>query len=440
MAFAFMALAVLCVSALAQENTAEDWYRRGNDLEGNRSYEDAVNAYDKALELNPKYAAAWCDKGRALSRMAIFPNATGKYNESLKAFDKATELDPQNSTIWALKGQVLSSMATFTGNESIYNDSLQALDKALQIDPKNPQAWDFKGSTLMAMRRNNESVEAFDRAIQNIGRYQGNQTEELSGLWLTRAVVLQQAGRMNEALLSFDKAVQIVPENYDARMMRGRALFNLGEYNRSIEDFEAASDAGRSPSALANAWIEKANTLMKLGRYEEAEAIYNKTAELNYSSNAFDTGSYYLARSWQGEGNALAKLGRHNESLAAFDRAIALEPHFAYEIWSDKGLVLMDMGRNDEALQAYDEATDATSETDSPRAWVGKGNVLDKMDKHDEAVKAYNEAIKICDEALELYPLNGDAWYYKGAALKALGRNTEADAAFAKADNRWFSS
>jgi len=428
-------------SAPVQENAAQDWYRRGNDLERNGSYEDAVNAYDKAIEINPKYTAAWSDKGRALSRMAIFPNSTGKYNESLKAFDKAIELDPLNSTIWSFKGQTLTSMATFTGNESIYNESLEALDNALQIDPKNPQAWDFKGATLMSMRRNNESVEAFDRAIENIGRYQGNQTEELSGLWLTRAVVLQQAGRMNEALLSFDKAVQIVPEYYDARMMRGRALFNLGEYNLSIEDFDAAaSNTERSPSAMANAWISKADALMKIGKYEDAKAIYDKTVELNYSADAFGTDTYYLARGWQGEGNVLAKLGSYNESLQAFDKAIELRPYFVYEVWSDKGLALSEMERYDEAIDAYDRAIEATAETDSPRAWIGKGNLLDKMGKHDEAIKAYDEAIKICDKFLELYPLNGDAWYYKGATLKALGRNVEADAAFAKADNRWFSS
>ncbi|MDD2834985.1 MAG: tetratricopeptide repeat protein [Methanothrix sp.] len=364
-----------------------------------------------------------------------------KYNESLKAFDKAIELDPLNSTIWSFKGQTLTSMATFTGNESIYNESLEALDNALQIDPKNPQAWDFKSATLMSMRRNNESVEAVDRAIENIGRYQGNQTEELSGLWLTRAVVLQQAGRMNEALLSFDKAVMIVPEYYDARMMRGRALFNLGEHNLSIEDFDAAaSNTERSPSAMAHAWISKADALMKIGKYEDAKAIYDKTIELNYSADAFGTGTYYLARGWQGEGNALAKLGSYNESLQAFDKVIELRPYFVYEAWCDKGLALSEMERYDVAIDAYDRAIEATAETDSPRAWIGKGNVLDKMGKHDEAIKAYDEAIKICDRLLVLYPLNGDAWYYKGAALKALGRNSEADAAFAKADNRWFCS
>lgn len=34
--------------------------------------------------------------------------------------------------------------------------------------------------------------------------------------------------------------------------------------------------------------------------------------------------------------------------------------------------------------------------------------------------------------------LNGYAWYAKGTALKALGQNSEADAAKARAKNRWF--
>ena len=45
-AIALLALAMLCASSLAQENTAEDWYKKGRDLAKNGSYEEAVFAYN----------------------------------------------------------------------------------------------------------------------------------------------------------------------------------------------------------------------------------------------------------------------------------------------------------------------------------------------------------------------------------------------------------
>ncbi len=49
------------------------------------------------------------------------------------------------------------------------------------------------------------------------------------------------------------------------------------------------------------------------------------------------------------------------------------------------------------------------------------------MGKYDEAIKAY-------DQAISINPQYANAWNNKGVALQALGRTSEADAAFAKAE------
>ena len=56
-----------------------------------------------------------------------------------------------------------------------------------------------------------------------------------------------------------------------------------------------------------------------------------------------------------------------------------------------------------------------------------KGNALLKLGKYDESIEAYNKAI-------ELFPDEATQWFNKGKALQALNRTTEADEAFAKAN------
>jgi tetratricopeptide (TPR) repeat protein len=48
--------------------------------------DEAIKCYDKALEIDPKYANAWNNKG-------IFFNNLGRKDEALKAYEKALEID-----------------------------------------------------------------------------------------------------------------------------------------------------------------------------------------------------------------------------------------------------------------------------------------------------------------------------------------------------------
>jgi tetratricopeptide (TPR) repeat protein len=59
-------------------------------------------------------------------------------------------------------------------------------------------------------------------------------------------------------------------------------------------------------------------------------------------------------------------------------------------------------------------------------AWYNKGEALRKQDK-------YVEAIYHFDKALKIDPSYSKAYSSKGLALKALGRDAEAEEAFARA-------
>jgi len=57
------------------------------------NYDEAIKTLDKAIEINPRLAEAWYNKGNALLSL-------GKYEEAIKAFDKAIEINPQYAKAW----------------------------------------------------------------------------------------------------------------------------------------------------------------------------------------------------------------------------------------------------------------------------------------------------------------------------------------------------
>src|SRR5512136_1353274 len=94
-----LAIIILSLPAFAQ-TTAEDWFSKGNALFNQSNYNESIQAYDKAIELNPQFALYWNGKGNSL-------NAQNKRDEAIQAYDKAIEIDPQYAMPWTNKGKTL---------------------------------------------------------------------------------------------------------------------------------------------------------------------------------------------------------------------------------------------------------------------------------------------------------------------------------------------
>ncbi len=114
--------------------------------------DEALKAYDKAIEINPQNTDSWNNKGDVLTKL-------NKSDEALKAFDKAIEINPQNADAWNNKGVAL-------GNLNKYEDAMVAFDKSIEINPQNTDAWNNKGDALSKQNKYDEAKKAFDKAIE----------------------------------------------------------------------------------------------------------------------------------------------------------------------------------------------------------------------------------------------------------------------------------
>ena len=88
--------------------------------------------------------------------------------------------------------------------------------------------------------------------------------------------------------------------------------------------------------------------------------------------------------------------------------------------------MLLVQGRVDEAIACYDKAIEIDPDNSSVFL-ISKGIALFSQRKYDEAMTCF-------DKAIEIDPNNADAWNGKGHALAFLGRNTEAQECFNKAE------
>jgi len=411
---------------LAEGMTSEDLIELGLSLYQNRSYDEALKAYEEALLLSPDDARAWMGKGKVL-------NALGDYNRSIEAYRNATEINPDDPEAWLWIGLNYYFMRN-------YNRSLESLAFAIDIDGNYTRAWDLKSSVLVGMGRFNESLEASMEAMRTCDE---NDLETLGRSWISRGFVLRQMGREKEALEAFENASQIDPMSYDAWILLGDALQARGEHDRAIEAYDSlmSNIAPTSTPFLALVLVNKAGALMNTGRYEEAKALYQEAIDLNYTDDSMDR--YYLASALLGKARLLTKLGEYELSIDACNRSMQADPRLADDAWRGIADAYMGMGEYEKALEAYDKAIELYPESvyaEVGFTWKGKGDSLKALGLDDEAMLAYRSSLAASDLAIEhpdegrqAYPLDGEFWHSRGAVLEALGMEDESKEAFRKA-------
>ncbi|MEM7066984.1 MAG: tetratricopeptide repeat protein, partial [Cyanobacteria bacterium P01_B01_bin.77] len=148
-----------------------------------------------------------------------------------------------------------------------------------------------------------------------------SETPEFSSDLLTfeLGITLRKLNRYEEAIASYDEALEHKPNYYIAWHNRGVALEYLGAYEEALVSY---SKATQLKSDYHLGWIGRGNILNKLGRYEEAIASYDEALKLKPDDH----------QAWYNRGVALGNLERYEEAIASYDQALAIKPD-DYDTW-----------------------------------------------------------------------------------------------------------
>ena len=148
--------------------------------------------------------------------------------------------------------------------------------------------------------------------------------------------------RYDEAVVHCRRAVELDPEDADARFNLGNALLGSGKTDEAITAYRAA--IARSPG-LVNSHYNLGNALASQRKFEEAIAEWAEALRLDpeHPEAAKNTGT------------ALSLLGKHAEALAQFDRVLERNPRDV-EAWCGIGSTRTRMGDPVQAKEAFERA------------------------------------------------------------------------------------
>ncbi len=127
----------LDVKASTGKATAADYVNLGVARSTLKDYEAAIKAFDKALELSGSLATAYV--GRASARF----NADRQQSRAALAdYDAALDIDPRLAFVWLNKGDIYYAANDFTS-------AIECYSKALQLDPSFGAALYNRGLTYL---------------------------------------------------------------------------------------------------------------------------------------------------------------------------------------------------------------------------------------------------------------------------------------------------
>jgi uncharacterized protein len=202
------AIEAFCKALELKPDLHEAWNNLGVAYDTKGEYDRAIEAYRKALELKPDLHEAWYNLGVAYGMKR-------EHDQAIEALHKALELQPDDPQAW-------NDLGVAYGMKGEYDQAIKACRKALELKPDFYQAWNNLGNAYKRKGEYGQAVEAYTRAIEIAG------DEFVAVVYLSnRHKVFLQLNRKAEALQDVETAYRIITQHQDEELARDTALYLL---------------------------------------------------------------------------------------------------------------------------------------------------------------------------------------------------------------------
>jgi glycosyltransferase involved in cell wall biosynthesis/tetratricopeptide (TPR) repeat protein/GT2 family glycosyltransferase len=302
------------------------------------------------------------------------------------------------------------SQAQKLQSEGKVSEAIAEYRAVLELDKKYLAAWHQLAQLLEAQKKWDEAAEHYRKAIE---------LDPQPPFWVRRhfGFSLYQQGLFDEAIVAYQKAIAVQPEEATIHSLLGQAFGRNGDVEGAIESYQRAIElSGNLPVWV---YLNLGDGLRQIDRLDEAISAYEKALALE-PENAGIQRLLEVAtkRKEANEGDRcyrakqLQREGQLEEALAEY-RAVLAEDGSNLVALHQVAQICETQGKWDEAVEGYRRAIDL--DADSP-FWVYRhlGFALSQLGNLDEAVAAYEKAV-------ELNPEDGATQSLLGYARKKKG-------------------
>jgi tetratricopeptide (TPR) repeat protein len=178
-----------------QKDSSAGWYWRAKIENAEGKWGVAIQYLDKATKILPSFVDAHAEKG-------LIYLANQRYQEADDAFSKAIEYDKNDARAWLGRAKSIAKLER-------WGAAIQCINRFLELIPDSREGWLFKAQLLLEKGKHQEAQQAF-------AKYLGMEPSD-SKAWCDHGIALQSIGLSEDAAKSFKKCLDLDPENDQAR-------------------------------------------------------------------------------------------------------------------------------------------------------------------------------------------------------------------------------
>jgi tetratricopeptide (TPR) repeat protein len=190
---------------------------RGSAYDDKRDEDRAIADYDEAIRLNPRFSAAFNNRGttyRDDKRNAI---------RAIADYDEAIRINPKFADAYNNSGIALDNLGNRDRAQADYSS-------AIRFDPKFALAYNNRGLEYQEKGEYDAAIVDFSAAIAINSRY--------SNAYRNRGNAYVKKGDYDHAIPDFTAALGINAKDSETSVDRGIAYGRIGDYDHAIADYD----------------------------------------------------------------------------------------------------------------------------------------------------------------------------------------------------------
>jgi len=176
-------------------------------------FDASVEAFSRAITIQPDYAEARSNMGGALQEQ-------GKLEEAIEAYKKALAIKPDYAEAYYNMGVTLQEQGKL-------EEAIEAYKKALDFQPDYAEAYSNMGVALQEQGKLKEAIEVSTKALTIKPDY--------ADAYYNMGVTLQEQGKPEEAIEAYNKVLAFNPDDADAYNNMSFAKLSTSSWREGVE-------------------------------------------------------------------------------------------------------------------------------------------------------------------------------------------------------------